>query len=92
MSGKAIFFTLAIGIPLIFHSIWNVLLCYFLFIFTFGTLRGIVCASAHENEKVTVTKLTEESSMVESEWAVHQIENTVNFANHNNFLTWFTGG
>jgi linoleoyl-CoA desaturase len=92
LSGKAIFFTLAIGIPLIFHSIWNVLLCYLLVQFTAGTLRGIVCASAHENDEVTFTKLPEESSMVESEWAVHQIENTVNFANHNNFVTWFTGG
>ena len=91
LSGKAVFFTLAIGIPLIFHSIWNVLLCCLLVQFACGTFT-LCDALAHGFEELTFTKLPEESSMVESEWAVHQIENTVNFANHNNFVTWLTGG
>ena len=34
----------------------------------------------------------EEIGIVKKEWTIYQIENTVNFPIHNNFLAWFLGG
>ena len=90
--GKAIFLILAFGIPLMFHSIWNVLFCYGAAEVTTGLLRGIICSLAHEVEEVTFPMPPEEIGIVKKEWTIYQIENTVNFPIHNNFLAWFLGG
>ncbi|MCF4968510.1 fatty acid desaturase family protein [Nostoc sp. CMAA1605] len=89
--GKGIFFTLAFGIPLIFHSLWTVLACYLITSFTLGIVLNVVFLYAHEVEEATFPMPFEDTGMIENDWAIHQIETTVNFP-CNPVLTWFLGG
>jgi linoleoyl-CoA desaturase len=89
--GKGIFLTLAFGIPLMFHSVWNVLTCYIVAEFTMGIVRMVPCSLAHEVEGTTFPLPLESTGAIEQEWAIHQIETTVNFP-CSRFLTWFLGG
>lgn len=90
--GKVVFLTFAFAIPLMFHSLWNVLWCYGVIEFTAGIVRGVICVLAHEVEEVTFPTPPAETDIVNSEWAIYQIENTVNFPSHNRLLAWFLGG
>jgi linoleoyl-CoA desaturase len=33
-----------------------------------------------------------DKSEIENDWAIHQMNTTVNFARHNKFITWYVGG
>ena len=91
--GKAVFLTLVFGIPLMFHSVKNVLICYGIFGFTVGIVFNCVFILAHEvEEAVFPAPPSEETGIVKNEWAIHQIETTVNLSCNNKFLSWFLGG
>jgi linoleoyl-CoA desaturase len=53
----------------------------------------VVFQLAHVVEGATFTKtdLTDPSA-IESEWAVHQLQTTANFATRSRILTWLLGG
>lgn len=91
LGGKLVFFTLAFAVPLILgHSILWVLLFYALATFVQGILLSIVFQLAHCVEDAEFP-LPQNDSTMESAWAVHQVETTVNFATRNPLVTWFTG-
>ena len=89
--GKTIFLSLAFGIPLMFHSIWNILLCYTVTQLTLGIVMSCIFWLAHEVEEAEFPMPSEDTGMVENEWAIHQIETSVN-CSFNPFLNWFCGG
>ncbi|MBW4562275.1 MAG: acyl-CoA desaturase [Mojavia pulchra JT2-VF2] len=89
--GKAVFFTLAFGLPLMFHSVWTVLMCYVVTSFTLGIVLNVVFLYAHEVEEATFPMPLEDTGIIENDWAIHQIETTVNFP-CNHLMTWFVGG
>ena len=89
--GKLIFLTFAFGIPLIFHSVWNVLLCYGVAVFNMGFFMNCIFLLAHEVEEAEFPMISEDTRMVKNEWAIHQIETSIN-CSFNPFLNWFCGG
>ena len=93
--GKAVFFTLALVIPMSMHVWWKALLVFLLIEFLCGVVLSVVFQLAHCVEEATfpVPVPTEEGGLrIENEWAVHEVETTVNFARRNPVLRWFLGG
>ena len=91
-AGKLTFLTIAFVIPSLFHSFWLVLASYSLIAFTLGLLLSVVFQLAHVVEEADFPIPDEETCLIEKDWAIHQIETTVNFSRNNPFLTWLLGG
>jgi linoleoyl-CoA desaturase len=90
--GKLIFFALAFAIPLQFHSLSQVLASYGLVAVTLGVVLSVVFQLAHVVEEADFPLPIAEVSLIEKDWAVHQIETTINFSRNNHLMTWLLGG
>jgi linoleoyl-CoA desaturase len=92
IAGKAIFFTLAFGIPLWFHPIGVVLLYYGAAGLVAGTALSVVFQVAHCVEEAAFPLPQAETGRVEHPWAIHQAETTVDFARRSRVVGWLIGG
>ncbi len=90
--GKCAFFSLAFVIPLSLHSVGTVLGCYFLIMFIEGVALSVVFQLPHCGEESTFPLPDPNTGRIESPWAVHQIETTVDYAKSNRLLSWYVGG
>jgi linoleoyl-CoA desaturase len=93
--GKVAFFSFAFGIPMLLHPWWAVLSLYAIAAFTSGIVLSIVFQLAHCVEEADFplpVPTAEGGERMEAEWAVHQVQTTVNFARRNRVLSWFLGG
>ncbi len=91
--GKALFFTIMAGLPLLVFPWWQVLIGFLVVILTVGLLTGLVFQLAHIMEAVEFPEpIVGDPLHIENEWAVHEVETTVNFAPHNRVLNWYIGG
>ncbi len=92
VGGKLVFFALVFAIPLQFHTLWQVLTSYGLVAVTLGVVLSVVFQLAHAVEEADFPLPIAEVSLIEKDWAVHQIETTVNFSRNNHLMTWLLGG
>jgi linoleoyl-CoA desaturase len=92
LGGKIVFFSLALAIPLLVHPLWAVLLFYALASFVQGVTMSVVFQLAHCVEEADFPLPRPDAGRMESPWAVHQVETTVDFARGNRFLSWIIGG
>ena len=92
VAGKGLFFTLAFGIPLMFHAAWTVLACYMIAALVAGIVLSVVFQMAHCVGEADFTALAETGGRVERPWAVHQVETTVDFARRSRVAAWLLGG
>lgn len=85
--------TLFIGLPLLLTPLlwWQVLIGFVLMHFTCGVILGTVFQLAHVVEG-TKQPLPDAQGIIATEWAVHEMLTTADFAPGNAFITWFTGG
>lgn len=91
--GKLVFFTLAFGLPLVFHPIGTVLLYYALVALVAGLLLALVFQLAHAVEAAAFPAPSpDEPNRIEQPWAIHQLATTVDFARGNRLITWLVGG
>ena len=91
VGGKLLFFTLALGLPLLFHSAWIVLPFYAVTVSLAGLVISVVFQLAHCVEEAEFPLPREHYSM-ENAWAVHQVATTVNFARSSRLQSWLLGG
>ena len=91
IGGKAVFFSMAFFIPMLLHPWWAVLSVYALAAFTSGVVLSVVFQLAHCVEEADFP-LPDERGKMQTDWAVHQVQTTVDFARRNRFLSWFLGG
>lgn len=92
LGGKLVFFAFAFAIPSVFHSVWLVLASYGLVAITLGIVLSVVFQLAHVVEEANFPLPIEDVGIIENDWAIHQIETTVNFSRNNLFVTWLLGG
>lgn len=92
LGGKAIFLTLAFAIPLSLHSFEAVAALYLLTSLAQGVVLSVVFQLAHCVEEADFPLPCQQSGRIGNSWAVHQIETTVDFAQHNRLLSWLIGG
>lgn len=90
--GKALFLTLAFGLPLLVHPLWLVLLFYVITVSLAGVVVSVVFQLAHCVEEAEFPMPIEGSSAIENAWAVHQVETTVDFARRSKVESWLLGG
>jgi linoleoyl-CoA desaturase len=91
VGGKLVFFGLAFGLPLVFHSIGAVLLYYAVATMVAGLLLALVFQLAHAVEEASFPAPTEPGRM-DTPWAIHQLQTTVNFSCDSRVITWLVGG
>jgi linoleoyl-CoA desaturase len=92
IGGKIIFFSLALAVPMLLHTPWEVLLFYAVTSFVQGVTLSVVFQLAHCVEESTFPLPRSGLGRMETAWAVHQVETTVDFARGNRALSWFIGG
>lgn len=92
IGGKVVFFTLALVVPLLLHSPWVVLLFYAAATFVQGVAMSVVFQLAHCVEEAEFPMPVGDTGRMETAWAVHQVETTVNFGRGSRLLCWYVGG
>ncbi len=92
VAGKAIFFSVAFGIPLLFHSVGAVLVYYVVAALALGTVLSVVFQAAHCVEEAEFPLPQEETGRIEHAWAVHQAGTTVDFVRRSRVVAWLLGG
>ena len=90
--GKAAFFTMAFGIPLMFHPIGVVLFYYAVAGLVTGIVLSVVFQVAHCVEEAEFPVPRASTGRIDHAWAIHQAETTVDFARRSRMVTWLVGG
>ncbi len=91
-AGKATFFTLAFGIPLLFHPLGVVLFYYGVAGLVTGIVLSVVFQVAHCVEEAEFPVPRASTGRIDHAWAIHQAETTVDFARGSRMVTWLVGG
>lgn len=90
---KVIHFTAFIVVPILFVGLWQTIVGYLIVTFVLGLVISVVFQLAHVVEGTSfVASDSDKVIDVETEWAIHQISTTVNFATGNPAANWFLGG
>jgi linoleoyl-CoA desaturase len=92
LGGKAVFFTLALGVPLLLHSVRVALLYYGVVSCVLGVVLGVVFQLAHCVEQAAFPLPQSKTGRMENAWAIHQVETTVDFAPRSRVAAWLLGG
>jgi len=91
LGGKAVFFSWAFIIPMLFHPILGVIGVYLVAAFSSGVVLSVVFQLAHCVEDADFP-MPDEHGKMPTDWAIHQVQTTVDFSRKNPFLCWFLGG
>ena len=79
-----------------FHPVWVVLLAGLGALWILGIILAVVFQLAHCVEEAEFTSLEKLTNEVEQDgprdWAEHQVETTVDFAQKSRLLAWYLGG
>lgn len=95
IAGKVAFFSMAFAIPMLLHPWWAVICVYAIAAFVSGVVLSVVFQLAHcvgEADFPVPVPGPEGSERMQTDWAVHQVQTTVDFARRNRFLCWLLGG
>jgi linoleoyl-CoA desaturase len=90
--GKLFALGLIFAIPATRHPAWAIVGCYGLTAFVLGLTISLVFQLAHCVEEAAFVWPSSGSARLAMEWAVWQVETTVDFAKDSRLLTWYLGG
>lgn len=90
---KLVYFSVVFGIPVLLldFSFFQVLAGFLLMHFGAGIILTVTFQLAHSVEGTTYP-MPNESGVIENDWAIHQLNTTVNFSPGNKWLSWYLGG
>ena len=91
LTGKAVFFSWTLVVPLFFYPWWVVGVVYLGWAMIFSLVMATTFQLAHCVEEASFVS-RDELIAERRVWAVHEVETTVNFCPHNRILTWVLGG
>ena len=92
LGGKALFLTLAFGVPLLVRPVGAVVLYFGVTVLVVGMVLSVVFQLAHAVEGAEFPLPRPDSGRMENAWAVHQAETTVDFARGSRVVAWLLGG
>jgi linoleoyl-CoA desaturase len=89
---KIFYFSYSLIVPIFVLNVsaYNVIMGFLLMHITAGLILSVVFQLAHTVEGTTHP--LPENGIIENDWAIHQLNTTVNFSRDNVFLTWYLGG
>jgi linoleoyl-CoA desaturase len=90
--GKLFFFATMFALPLLVFPWWQVLIGFVLVMASLGLLLMAIFQLAHINGDAAFPEPVGNPLHIDDEWAVHQIETTVDFAPRNWLLSLYIGG
>ena len=91
-ASKVLYAFFYVAVPIYFLG-WQPWLTGFLIIhFTMGLTLTVVFQLAHMVEKATVVLAEDSPKIIESEWAIHEVKTTADFATGNRVISWLVGG
>jgi linoleoyl-CoA desaturase len=85
-AGKLCFATIMVGLPLLVFPWWQVVIGFFVVLLAAGFVLGLVFELAHIMEVADFPEPTDDPLRIDNEWAVHQVETSVDFAPRNRLL------
>jgi linoleoyl-CoA desaturase len=85
-----IFFYAVIPILLVGWQAW--LIGYLVVNVTMGITISVVFQLAHVVEKTTFEEAGDHNKQIDTEWAIHELQTTANFAPESKAISWFVGG
>jgi len=90
---KVIFFFVVLVVPTVFFHIpiGEMIAGFLLLHFIAGVVMTVIFQLAHSVEETT-HPLPNADNMIENDWAIHQMETTVDFSPRNRLLSWYVGG
>jgi linoleoyl-CoA desaturase len=90
---KVLYVAIIIGLPLWLtpYTWWQVFIGFCLLHLTAGIIMSTVFQMAHVVEG-TAQPLPDENGIIHSDWTVHQLTTTSDFARSNRILSWYVGG
>lgn len=90
---KVVYFFAMLAAPVLFFNIpfSEVLAGFLLMHFTAGLVLTVVFQLAHTVEGTSHPR-PNESGAIENDWAIHQLNTTVNFSRRNKWISWYVGG
>ena len=89
---KLVYFALFLGFPILAGlPVGQVVGGFLLMHTTGGVILTIIFQLAHSVEETTYP-LPNAQGIIENEWAIHQMNTTVNFSRRNKLLSWYVGG
>jgi linoleoyl-CoA desaturase len=91
-AGKLFYIGTMLAIPLLVFPWWQVLIGFLIEMLTVGLVLGVIFQLAHINGVAAFPEPVGDPPYIEKEWAVHQVETTVDFAPHNRLLNFYIGG
>jgi linoleoyl-CoA desaturase len=86
-----VFYMLVIPYLVMDIPFWQIFIGFLTIQCTAGFILAVIFQLAHVVDKFDISHHHEKAETY-SEWAVHQIKNTFNFATKNRILTWYCGG
>ena len=91
---KIVYFSIWIVLPIFVFNIlwWKVLIGFLVMHYTAGLILSLVFQLAHVIGEADMPLPDKKTGCMKNSWAVHQLKTTVNFANRNKIVNWFTGG
>lgn len=91
--GKILYFAVFFGLPIfVFHvPASQVIIGFLLMQFIAGLVLTVIFQLAHTVED-TSHPLPNAENTIENNWAIHQLNTTVNFSRSNKFISWYVGG
>jgi linoleoyl-CoA desaturase len=89
---KLLYIALFIGLPVYTHGWVETIIGYSVVIFTCGLTIASVFQLAHVVEDTEFPVPDPLTNKIESEWAMHQVRTTANFATNSKLVSWFMGG
>lgn len=92
LAGKAVSIGLLLGVPMLVHQWWVVILFYAAVTAVVGTVLTVVFQLAHCVEEADFPEPDAETLRMADAWAVHQVRTTVDFSRNSRVLTWLLGG
>jgi linoleoyl-CoA desaturase len=91
-ASKLLYAFFYVAVPIHFLG-WQPWLTGFLIIhFTMGLTLTVVFQLAHMVENTTFAIAEETPTVIDSEWAIHEIKTTADFATGNRIISWLVGG
>jgi linoleoyl-CoA desaturase len=91
-TSKLLYFVFYVALPIALVGWQWWLVGYLAVNCTMGLTLALVFQLAHVVEKTEFEEAGEKPRTIESEWAVHEIKTTANFAPGNKIVSWFVGG
>jgi linoleoyl-CoA desaturase len=89
---KLFYFFIFMGIPILAGlPVIQVIVGFLLMHAVGGVILTIIFQLAHSVEETTYP-LPNKDGIIENDWAIHQMNTTVNFSRKNRLLSWYVGG